>query len=187
MQVLRFWGSGVLGFTTGVPGLWGCEVLRFGKALGLRRGASENPRTPEPQNPRTETGWTLIELLIVISIIMILASISLVAYRNSVTLAKEAALRSDLFMMRDAIDQYYADKGKYPESLQALVSENYLRAIPKDPITNNPDSWQTTQADPQPGASSSSISPSSTQDPGIYEVKSGADGTATDGSRYADW
>src|SRR5262249_4017089 len=134
-------------------------------------------------------GWTLIELLIVISIIMILASLSLVTYRNSVTLAREAALRSDLFMMRDAIDQYYADKGKYPEALQSLVSENYMRAIPKDPITNSSDTWQTTRADPQPGASASSspTSGSSTQDPGIYEVKSGAPGTATDGSQYSDW
>ena|SRR5581483_4668877 len=173
----------------------------MGRALktwpfGVRRSAfGSSAESPVPSAGRRmpsagSSGWTLIELLIVISIIMILASISLVAYRNSVTLAREAALRSDLFMMRDAIDQYYADKGKYPESLQSLVSENYLRAIPKDPITNSTDSWQTTQADPQPGAggaSSSSSSSSSTQDPGIYEVKSGAPGTATDGSSYADW
>src|SRR5438094_70235 len=89
-----------------------------------------------------DSGWTLIELLIVISIIMILAAMSLATYRNSVTLAKEAALRSDLFMMKDAIDQYYADKGKYPDSLQTLVSDSYLRAIPKDPITLRTDSWQ---------------------------------------------
>lgn len=124
-------------------------------------------------------GWTMIELLIVISIIMILAAISLTSYRNSVTHAKEAALRSDLFMMRDAIDQYYADKGKYPDSLQTLVSESYLRSVPKDPITNSTDSWQTTEAEPQPG--------SNTAEPGIYDVKSGADGTGMDGSRYAEW
>ena len=78
----------------------------------------------------------MIELLIVLSIIMILAAISLTTYRNSVTLAKEAALRSDLLMMREAIDQYYADKGKYPDTLQALVSDSYLRAVPKDPFTD---------------------------------------------------
>src|SRR4051812_341740 len=86
-------------------------------------------------------GWTLIELLVVLSLIMILASLALTQYRNAIVQAKEAAMRSDLFLMRDAIDQYYADKGKYPESLDALVSEHYLRVIPKDPITNQPD-WQ---------------------------------------------
>lgn len=128
---------------------------------------------------RSDGGWTLIELLIVISIVMILAAMSLTTYRNSVTLAKEAALRSDLAMMREAIDQYYADKGKYPETLDALVSEHYLRAIPKDPITGATDTWQTEEAEPQPG--------SNTAEPGIYEVKSGADGTALDGTRYAEW
>src|SRR6476620_5671557 len=114
----------------------------------------------------SDSGWTLIELLIVISIIMILASFALVQYRNSVTSAKEAALKSDLMFMRDAIDQYYADKGKYPDSLQTLVSESYLRAIPTDPFTRSSDTWQTTQADAQPGSSAS---------PGIYDVKSGSD------------
>jgi general secretion pathway protein G len=121
----------------------------------------------------------MIELLIVLSIVMILAAMSLTTYRNSVTLAKEAALRSDLFMMREAIDQYYADKGKYPETLEALVTEHYLRSIPKDPITNSTDTWQTEEAEPQPG--------SSTAEGGIYQVKSGSDGTSLDGSRYADW
>jgi len=82
-------------------------------------------------------------------------------------------------MMRDAIDQYYADKGKYPDGLQTLISENYLRAVPKDPFTNSSDTWQTTEAEPQPG--------STTAEPGIYEVKSGSDGTAIDGSRFGDW
>jgi general secretion pathway protein G len=124
-------------------------------------------------------GWTLIELLVVLSLVLILTSLALTQYRNSVKLAKEAALRSDLFLMRDAIDQYYADKGKYPETLDALVSERYLRAIPKDPITLGSDTWQTVQAEPDAGAISSSA--------GIYDVKSGSNETAIDGSRYADW
>ena len=128
---------------------------------------------------RSESGWTLIELLVVISLIMILSSIALASYRNSITHAKEAALRSDLMLMRDAIDQYYADKGKYPDSLDTLVSERYLRAVPKDPITDQTDSWQTVQADPEPGSVSASA--------GIYDVKSGSNDTALDGSRYADW
>jgi len=128
---------------------------------------------------RRDAGWTLIELLVVLSLIMILSTLALTQYRNSIMYAKEASLRSDLFLMRDAIDQYYADKAKYPESLDALVSEGYLRAIPKDPITGLTDSWQTVQADPEPGNLSATT--------GIYDVKSGSDQTALDGSRYADW
>ena len=129
---------------------------------------------------RSESGWTLIELLVVISLIMILSSIALASYRNSITHAKEAALRSDLMLMRDAIDQYYADKGKYPESLDALVSESYLRTIPKDPFTDSTTTWQTTEADAPPGTVS-------TSSPGIFEVKSGSQFTALDGSRYSEW
>jgi general secretion pathway protein G len=126
-----------------------------------------------------EGGWTLIELMVVIALIMILATMGLVQYRNSITSAKEATLKSQLFIMRDAIDQYYADKGKYPESLQTLVSESYIRAIPLDPFTKSNDTWQTIQAEPEPGAPTAS--------PGIFDVKSGSDGTGLDGSRYADW
>ena len=128
---------------------------------------------------RRDSGWTLIELLIVISLVMILATLALTQYRGSILAAKEAALKSDLFLMRDAIDQYYADKGRYPESLQTLVSESYLRAVPKDPFTNSADTWQTVNAEPEPGMTSTTT--------GIYDVKSGYEGTATDGSRYGDW
>ena len=124
-------------------------------------------------------GWTLVELLIVITLIMILASLALTQYRNSITSTKEAAMKSNLFLMHEAIDQYYADKGKYPESLQTLVSESYLRAIPVDPFTRSADSWQTELAEPEPGSTSAAT--------GIYKVRSGYDGTALDGSRYSDW
>lgn len=127
----------------------------------------------------TEGGWTLIELLVVLSLIMILASLAMVQHRNSVTHAKEAALRSNLFIMREAIDQYYADKAKYPESLEALVSERYLRSVPKDPITNSTTTWTTTPADPEPGMLSTQA--------GVYNVRSGAQTNAVDGSRYSDW
>ena len=126
-----------------------------------------------------ESGWTLIELLVVLTLVMILASLALVQYRNSVHTAKEATLRSNLMIMRDAIDQYYADKAKYPESLNALVSEGYLRSIPEDKITNSADTWQTVPAPSEPGTLSASA--------GIYDVKSGSQDTALDGSRYADW
>jgi general secretion pathway protein G len=127
----------------------------------------------------SERGWTLIELLVVIALITILASIGVANYRNSVTSSKEAVLRTDLFRMRDAIDQYYADKGKYPASLEALVSEGYMRKIPVDPISGTGDTWQTVPAEPDPANPSA--------EPGIFDVKSGAEGTALDGSTYSDW
>lgn len=139
----------------------------------------EKPLSRSQPRGRGADGWTLIELLVVITLIMILASVALVQYRNSVLTAKEATLRSNLFIMHEAIDQYYADKGRYPESLDALVSARYLRAIPKDPITNAVDTWQVIEAEPEPGATSAQT--------GIYTVKSGSPDTALDGSRYSDW
>ena len=126
-----------------------------------------------------DEGWTLIELLVVVTLILLLASMTLVQYRNSITRAKEATLKSELLIMRDAIDQYYADKGRYPESLQTLVSEQYLRGIPTDPFTESKDTWQTVPADPEPGQVSASA--------GIFDIKSGSELSAIDGSRYADW
>lgn len=128
---------------------------------------------------RRDDGWTLIELLVVVTLIMLLASMSLVQYKNAIVRAKEATLRSQLWIMRDAIDQYYADKGKYPESIQALVSEQYLRAVPLDPLTDSKDTWQTVAAEPDPGSITAAT--------GIFDVKSGSEGVALDGSRYADW
>ena len=128
---------------------------------------------------RRARGFTLIELLIVIALISILATMGVVQYRNSVQSAREATLRTDLFRMRDAIDQYYADKAKYPASLDALVSDGYMRAIPEDPITKSADTWQTVPAEPEPGNTST--------EPGIYNVKSGAPGTGLDGTSYSDW
>src|ERR671924_534949 len=99
---------------------------------------------------RRSAGFTLIELLVVLSLISILAAMGLVQYRNSVRHTQEATLKTDLFRLRDAVDQYYADKGKYPASLDALVSEGYLRKIPEDPITKSTDTWVTEPAEPDP-------------------------------------
>ncbi len=129
--------------------------------------------------PRSQDGFTLIELLVVISLISILAAMGMVGYRNSIQTSKEAVLKRDLFMMRDAIDQYYADKNKYPSSIDALVSDGYLRKIPEDPVTKSADTWQTVPAEPDPSNPSA--------EPGIYDIKSGAQGQAQDGSSYADW
>ena len=128
---------------------------------------------------RSDGGWTLIELMVVIALIMILATMALVQYRNSVTSAKEATLKSQLFIMRESIDQYYADKGKYPDSLQTLVSESYLRSMPRDPFTTSSDTWQTVPAEPESGSTTAAA--------GIFDVKSGSEGTGLDGSRHADW
>jgi len=117
--------------------------------------------------------------MVVMSLIIVLSTIALAQYRNSIRATKEAVLRADLFHMRESIDQYYADKGSYPQSLQTLVSEGYLRRVPEDPLTQSSDTWVTTQAELDPSATSSS--------PGIYDVKSGADGVSLDGTRYADW
>ena len=131
------------------------------------------------RNRRSDGGWTLIELMVVIALIMILATMALVQYRNSVTAAKEATLKGQLFIMRESIDQYYADKGKYPDSLQTLVSESYLRSMPRDPFTNSSDTWQTVPAEPESGATTAAA--------GIFDVKSGSEGSGLDGSRHADW
>jgi general secretion pathway protein G len=124
-------------------------------------------------------GWTLIELLIVISLISILATMGMAQYKTSVVHAREATLKEDLFRMRDAIDQYYADKGKYPEALEALVSDGYLRKIPEDPFTKSADTWQSVPAEADPS--------NPTAEPGVYDVKSGSDATALDGTKYSEW
>ena len=128
---------------------------------------------------RPESGFTLIELMVVLSIIIILASMGLAQYRNSIVRANEAVLKEDLFRMRDAIDQYYADKGQYPTSLDSLASEGYLRKMPDDPFTRSPSSWQAVPAEPDPNNPSASA--------GVFDVKSGSDATALDGTKYADW
>jgi general secretion pathway protein G len=131
------------------------------------------------QLARSTRGFTLIEVLIVVTLIIVLASVGMATYQNSVRRAREAVLREDLFRMRDAIDQYYADKNKYPQSLQDLVSSGYLREIPKDPITDSADTWTTVPAEIEAA--------NPTGEPGVYDFKSGSEATAMDGSRYADW
>jgi general secretion pathway protein G len=127
----------------------------------------------------SSAGFTLIEVLIVITLIVVLASMGMASYTNSVQRSREAVLREDLFRMRDAIDQYYADKNKYPQALADLVTEKYLREIPKDPITNSADTWTTVPAEVD------AANPAA--EPGVYNVKSGSEGTSLDGTKYADW
>ena len=128
---------------------------------------------------RHTRGFTIIELLIVMSLIIILASIGMVQYRNSVTRSEEAALKENLFRMRDAMDQFYADKNKWPSDLAELVSEGYIREVPVDPFTKSKDTWQTTTA------TADSSNPASSG--GIDNVHSGTDRSGLDGTRYSEW
>jgi len=128
---------------------------------------------------RSVRGFTLIELLVVMTVLVILAGMGLVGYRNSVRRAEEATLKENLFRMRDAMDQFYADKQKWPSDLSELVSEGYIREIPTDPITKSKDTWQTKTAEPDGNNPASSV--------GIDNVFSGSEETALDGTRYADW
>jgi general secretion pathway protein G len=128
---------------------------------------------------RDSRGFTMIELMVVMSLIVILATMGLVQYRQSIVRSQEAVLKEDLFRLRDAIDQYYADKNQYPATLETLVTDGYLRALPKDPFTSSESTWQTVQAEPDPRNNAA--------DPGIYDVKSGSEGTSLDGTRYSEW
>ena len=128
---------------------------------------------------RRDEGFTLIELMVVMVLIVTLASIGLAVYGNSITRAKEATLKEDLFRMRDAIDQYYADKNKYPASLDALVEEKYIRAVPKDPFTHSTDTWQIELSDPEPG--------NPLAEPGVFNVRSGSEELAIDGRPYSEF
>ena len=117
-------------------------------------------------------GFTLIELMIVVSIIGILATLAVPSYQSSVVKAKEAALRQDLSTLRDVLDQHKADQGKYPMSLAALVSAGYLRGMPKDPFTGSATTWQEI-SDPVEG--------------GVVDVFSGAEFVGTNGTPYNRW
>ena len=125
-----------------------------------------------------QRGFTLIELLIVVTLIVVLAGIGLSTYSTSVARAKEAVLRENLFRMRDSIDQFYADKGTYPPDLTSLVTAGYMRQIPRDPFTESADTWQVVMSDPDPAAPSAV--------PGVFDVKSGAEGVSIDGTPYSE-
>jgi general secretion pathway protein G len=128
---------------------------------------------------RSTRGFTLIEILIVMVIITILAGISVSMYSNSILRAKESVLKQDLKEMREAIDAYHADKGKWPASLDDLVAEKYIRQVPADPVTNATD-WRTDFAEPDPGNPSDAG--------GISDVHSNSDQTSPlTNMPYSEW
>lgn len=142
---------------------------------GLARRAVWPGRRPGGR----DAGWTLVELLVVLSIIMIIISLAVASRTNAVSMGREAALRANLQMMRDGIDQFYADTARYPDALQELVSTGYLRQIPEDPFTNSSATWRTES----PPMSVTSGRPRE----GVYDVFSTADYTALDGTRVSEW
>jgi general secretion pathway protein G len=120
----------------------------------------------------------MIELLIVVTLIVVLAGIGLSTYSTSVARAKEAALLENLHRMREAIDEYYADKNAYPPDLSSLVTDRYLRQIPKDPFTDSAETWQTVMAEPDPANPNAAS--------GVYDVKSGSTGTMLNGAPHSE-
>ena len=128
---------------------------------------------------RRDRGFTLIELMIVISLILILVSISIPVYNTSILRAKESVLKQDLFQMRSLISQYTLDKQKAPQSLDDLVQAGYIKQIPNDPMTGSNSTWTVDQED--------SLMSVDQQDPGISDVHSGASQISTDGTAYTTW
>ncbi len=124
--------------------------------------------------PKSSGGFTLIELLVVMAILATLLSLVAPRYFDSLERAKETALRTDLRLMREAIDKHRADTGRLPESLESLVQARYLRSLPIDPVTDRADTWIL-------------VAPPDGLAPGLHDVRSGAPGAARDGTAYASW
>jgi general secretion pathway protein G len=131
------------------------------------------------KNGKGSRGFTLIELMIVIFLILILMGVATVNYQQSILHARESVLKQDLTAIRNAIDAYTLDKQKAPQSLQDLVSANYLKEIPEDPMTKSRDTWETVMED--------SLMSVDQQQPGISDVHSGSQQTGSDGSAYNTW
>jgi len=153
-----------------------------------RNSPKFNVQSPKSRKPGTfrssdighqtldSRGFTFIEIMIVLVVIGILLTMAQPSFTTSVKRAREATLQENLFILRDVIDQYFADHGEYPPSLEALVEQRYLRKIPKDPITTSDTTWLLVYATDEDG-----------MEQGIFDVKSGSEHTGMDGTAYGDW
>jgi len=127
-----------------------------------------------PANFKRNNGFTLIEILVVLVILAMLLSVAAPRYFGSVDKSKETVLKQNLFQIRDALDKYYSDVGKYPDTLDDLVAKRYLRSAPVDPVTGSATTWVI-------------VPPDDRKKGGVYDVKSGADGNGRDGTAFHDW
>ncbi len=137
------------------------------------KGLSQSQRLSY-SSKKTSRGFTLIELMVVMTVIALLIAIAVPRYFHSVEQAKEATLKQSLSVMRVAIDKFYGDNDRYPSSIQELVAKKYIRAVPIDPMTESTETWVT-------------LSPSLDITGSVFDIKSGATGNAKDGTAYAEW
>lgn len=134
---------------------------------------------PIRSGSRRRFGYTLVEIVIVLTIISILVSIAVPLYQKALLRTKESVLRNNLFTLRTVIDEYTYDKQKAPQNLEDLVREGYLRQIPEDPITNSNQTWKIIMED--------ALTSVNQTEPGIFDVRSGSDKTSLEGTPYAEW
>ena len=139
-----------------------------------RRGSDSTASRIASGDAVRRSGFTLIELIVVMAIIALLITLAAPRYFNSIDRSKEAVLKESLNVMRDAVDKYYADNGRYPDSLEVLADSRYLRKVPVDPITESTQTWLV-------------IAPADPKKSGVYDVRSGAPGTSMDGRPYREW
>ena len=132
-----------------------------------------------PSGRRSRFGFTMVELLIVMSIVVILISVAVPMYQRSILRAKESVLKNNLFTMRTVIDEYTYDKQKAPQSIQDLVSEGYLREVPIDPMTGTSDTWRPIMED--------ALTSVNQTEPGLFDVRSGSEKIGSDGTPYSEW
>lgn len=130
--------------------------------------------------PSHKKAFTLIEVILVLTLLALLAALATSTHRNSARKAKETVLRNNLTQLRTTLDQYNVDKGYYPESLEILVEEGYLRELPLDPITSSRDTWQVIYLENYDDEDSN-------YEPGVYDIRSGSQESAIDGTFYYEW